>query len=169
MVTVFGLLSLLLRDPLVALAEQWVGATGLQGIFFAVAAFDCVPTPIPPDLFTGFAMMGGLGFWSIVAVASAGSMTGGSIAWFVGRQFRQAAWFQRRVQGRWRHPYLLVQRYGTFALVLGALSPLPFSITCHAAGALNMPLARFLSVALLRAPRMVLYLGLMELGWVSLA
>lgn len=166
-VAVFGGLSLLLREPLTAAAAVWVAQTGLAGIFFAVAFFDCVPTPVPPDLFTGFAMMGGVPFWWIVATASLGSVTGGSVAWAVGRRFRQAAWFQRRVAGRWREPYGLVQRMGTVALVLGALSPLPFSVTCYAAGALSMPYGRFLAVASLRAPRMVLYLWLMQLGWVG--
>ena len=168
MVGVFGTLSVLLREPLTAFAAAWVSATGLTGMFVAVATFDCVPSPIPPDLFTGFAMMGGVGFWPIVGVATLGSITGGSVAWGVGRRFRQAAWFQRRIAGPWQHPYGLVQRMGTVALVLGALSPLPFSVTCYAAGALNMPYPRFLAVAALRGPRMVLYLGLMKLGWVGL-
>jgi len=168
MVAIFGTLSVLLREPLTTFAAAWVSATGLTGMFLAVATFDCVPTPIPPDLFTGFAMMGGVGFWPIVAVATLGSVTGGSVAWSVGRRFRLAAWFRRRVEGPWQHPYSLVQRLGTVALVLGAISPLPFSVTCYAAGALNMSYPRFLAVAALRGPRMVLYLGLMELGWVGL-
>lgn len=169
LVVVFGGLSLILREPLTEFADVWVSHTGLAGIFFAVAAFDCVPTPVPPDLFTGFAMMGGVRFWSIVATASLGSVTGGSVAWAIGRRFRQAAWFRRRVSGPWREPYGLVQRMGTIALVLGAVSPLPFSVTCYAAGALSMPYGRFLAVAALRAPRMAVYLGLMQLGWVGLA
>ena len=164
----FGLIGALLRDQLGVLAEQWVAATGLGGMFLAVATFDCVPTPIPPDLFTGFALMAEVDFWTIVAVSTAGSITGGSVAWTVGRQFRKAEWFQRRIQTRWASGYALVQRYGTAALVLGALSPLPFSVTCYAAGALHMRYGPFLAVALLRGPRMLLYLALIRLGWVGL-
>lgn len=165
----FGALSLVLREPLTEFAAVWVSRTGLAGVFIAVAALDSVPTPVPPDIFTGIAMMGGVQFWWIVAAASLGSVTGGSVGWAIGRRFRQAEWFRRRVAGHWREPYGLVQRMGTIALVLGAVSPLPFSVTCYAAGALSMPYGRFLAVATLRAPRMAFYLGLMQLGWVGLA
>jgi membrane protein YqaA with SNARE-associated domain len=51
----------------------------------------------------------------------------------------------------------MVQRYGRLTVALGALTPLPFSITCWCAGGLGMPLARFLPVSLLRVPRYVVY------------
>lgn len=163
----FAVLGVLIREPLERVAEAWVAATGLAGMFVAIGVLDSVPTPIPPDLFTGFAYMGKLPFWHIAGVASAASMTGGSAAWLVAHRFRTTDWFKRFIHGRGARPYALVKRYGTIALVLGAVSPLPFSLTCYAAGALGMSYRRFFSVAMLRAPRIVFYLALIRLGWVG--
>ena len=163
----FAVLGMLIREPLERVAAAWVAATGLAGMFVAIGVLDSIPTPIPPDLFTGFAYMGKLPFWQIAGVASAASVTGGSAAWLVARRFRTTDWFKRFILGRGARPYALVKRYGTIALVLGAVSPLPFSLTCYAAGALGMSYRRFFSVAILRAPRIVFYLALIRLGWVG--
>lgn len=164
---VFAVLGAVIREPLERAAEAWVAATGLAGMFVAIGVLDSIPTPIPPDLFTGFAYMGKLPFWQIAGVASAASVTGGTAAWLVARRFRTTDWFKRFIHGRGAGPYALVKRYGTIALVLGAVSPLPFSLTCYAAGALGMPYSRFFAVAMLRAPRIVFYLALIRLGWVG--
>lgn len=163
----FAVLGAVVREPLEQLAAVWVEHTGLLGMFLAIGILDAVPTPIPPDLFTGFAAIGGLPFWTVTFVASAASVAGGSSAWLVARLFRTTEWFHRFIHGRGRRPYALVKRFGTVALVLGAVSPLPFSLTCYAAGALGMPYGRFVSVALLRAPRILFYLALIRFGWVG--
>ncbi len=167
LLVVFAVLGAVLREPVEQAARIWVDSTGLAGMFAAIAILDSVPTPIPPDLFTGFAYLGGLRFWTIAGVASVASVTGGSAAWAVARRFSQTAWFQRFIRGRGARPYALVHRYGTVALVLGAVSPLPFSLTCYAAGTLKMPYVRFFAVAMLRAPRILFYLALIRLGWVG--
>lgn len=165
----FAMLGAVMREPVEQAAQVWVDTTGLAGMFAAIAVLDSVPTPIPPDLFTAFAYVGGVDFWSIAAVASVASVSGGTAAWAVARRFSQTAWFQRFIHGRGARPYALVKRYGTVALVLGAVSPLPFSLTCYAAGTLKMPYLRFFAVALLRAPRILFYLALIRLGWVGVA
>ena len=165
----FAVLGAVLREPVEAAARVWVDSTGLLGMFGAIAVLDSIPTPIPPHLFTGFAYLGGLNFWSIALVASIASVSGGSAAWGVARLFSTTEWFQQFIHGKGARAYALVKRYGTAALVLGAISPLPFSLTCYAAGTLKMPYARFFAVAFLRAPRILFYLALIRLGWVGVA
>ena len=163
----FAILGAVLREPVESAARVWVDTTGLAGMFAAIAVLDSVPSPVPPDLFTGFAYVGGLDFWTIAVVASAASVTGGTSAWAVARWFSQTRWFQAFIRERGKQAYALVQRYGMIALVLGAVSPLPFSLTCYAAGTLKMPYPKFLAVAMLRAPRILFYLALIRLGWVG--
>jgi membrane protein YqaA with SNARE-associated domain len=165
----FSVLGVALREPVTRAAEVWVNVTGLGGMFLAIGVLDSVPSPIPPDIFTGFAYVGGLDFWAIAAVASLASVSGGTAAWAVARRFSETDWFKRFIHGRGAQPYALVKRYGTVALVLGAVSPLPFSLTCYAAGTLKMPYPRFFAVAMLRAPRILFYLALIRLGWVGVA
>ena len=127
----FAILGAVLREPVESAARVWVDTTGLAGMFAAIAVLDSVPSPVPPDLFTGFAYVGGLDFWTIAVVASAASVTGGTSAWAVARWFSQTRWFQAFIRERGKQAYALVQRYGMIALVLGAVSPLPFSLTCY--------------------------------------
>ena len=61
----------------------------------------------------------------------------------------------------------LVERYGVIALAATALTPLPFSLGCWAAGALKMPFSTFFAVALLRIPRVAGYLALIYFGLIS--
>ena len=53
-------------------------------------------------------------------------------------------------------------RYGVVALGVAALTPLPYSIICWACGATGMRLSIFLTVSLLRIPRVFAYLWFIE-------
>lgn len=163
-----GVVGQLLREPLVRFAEAWVAEAGPLGLFAIVALFDGFPSPVPPDVFTSFAMIGGVPFWQVSLAAGLGSSVGGGLAWFLATRFRNTERFRRFITGRAAKSYALIRRYGTLALVLGAVSPVPFSLTCYAAGAVGMPLGRFLTVTLLRIPRMAFYLWLIQLGWVGM-
>ena len=163
-----GVVGQLLREPLVRFAEAWVAEAGPLGLFAIVALFDGFPSPVPPDVFTSFAMIGGVPFWQVSLAAGLGSSVGGGLAWFLASRYRNTERFRRFITGRGAKSYALIRRYGTLALVLGAVSPVPFSLTCYAAGAVGMPLLRFLTVTLLRIPRMAFYLWLIHLGWVGM-
>jgi membrane protein YqaA with SNARE-associated domain len=54
-----------------------------------------------------------------------------------------------------------------WALILAAVTPIPYSIGCMAAGALHMPYVHFAPSRVLRLPRIAFYLYLIELGVVS--
>ena len=56
---------------------------------------------------------------------------------------------------------------GTYVLAAAALTPLPYSIACWAAGAIKMPFGRFLAVSSLRVVRVAGYLWLIEAGFFS--
>ena len=51
-----------------------------------------------------------------------------------------------------------IDKYGFWAVVLGAITPLPYSFTCWSAGALGVHWAKVLAASLLfRIPRLILY------------
>ena len=167
MMVVFGVLGAFFHEPVEALAGGFVAATGAVGLVLGVALLDSVPSPFPPDLLMGIGLLGGMGFWNVSLLASLGSVAGGLLAWTLGGKLRHTARFKRLLAGSWQQPWLLVQRNAVTAVVLGALTPLPFSVTCYAAGAAQMGFWRFLPLTLLRVPRMVVYLLLMDLGWIG--
>ncbi len=50
-----------------------------------------------------------------------------------------------------------IHKYGSWAIVLGALTPIPFSITCWTAGLMHLPFRMVWWPCLLRIPRYVMY------------
>ncbi|MCA9701898.1 MAG: VTT domain-containing protein, partial [Myxococcales bacterium] len=114
---------------------------------------------------------GGMEFWKVVAWGSLGSLAGGSTGWAIGRWFiarsaRLEAFMQRRGGDDMREH---LRRGGRWFLAVAAVTPVPYSITCWAAGATKLPYGEFLLISLLRIPRVALFLWLLERGFVSLS
>lgn len=166
-IALFAGLGYFVQEPVEAFAKAWVNATGLVGLFGATVLLDSVPAPIPPDVFMGFALLGGKGLWEASLVTGAASVLGGNLAWLLGRSSARIAWVRRLLEGKGKQSAYLVARNARLAIVLGALTPLPFSVSCIAGGAVGMPWAHLFPLTLLRIPRMVFYLYIMQLGWVS--
>ncbi len=167
LLVMLGVSGVLLREPTTEFAAWYVGMTGLPGLFIAATMLDMVPQPVPTDVFMGFAYIAGRDFWAIGATSTLGSVLGGTLAWAGARWAADRGPVRRYLTGRGASVYALVRQYGTMALAVGAISPMPFSVTCYAAGSIKMPYNKFFLVCLLRAPRMFFYLWLIKLGWVA--
>lgn len=163
----FAGLGYWVRAPVEAFAKLWVDHTGLLGLFLATAVLDALPAPIPPDVFMGFTFLGGEPWWQASLVTGLGSVVGGNLAWLLGRFSTRTAWMSRLLNGRGKQSAYLVRRNARLAITLGALTPLPFSVSCLAGGAVGMRWTTLLPLTLLRIPRMGFYLYVMQLGWVS--
>lgn len=163
-----GVLALLFKDPLIDASGRFVETFGLVGLFFGFLLPDAFPLPLPHEAFSTFSLIGGVPFWTIVVVASSGSLIGGVIGFFIGRKLGHTGWFQRIMAGHGAEAHALVERYGGVALAIGALTPLPFFITCWAAGALDMTFQRYFRWSLLRIPRVIFYTWLIQIGSLSL-
>lgn len=153
-----------LREPLTAFSQGFVETTGHYGIGFCWMLLDTFPVPFPHDVLLGFGHLGGLEPAEMVIAASMGSLLGGTFAWDLGLRLRHTAVFQRIVGGRGAPAYDLINRYGVTALAIGALSPLPYSVACWAAGSIQMPYKTFFAVSLLRIPRITFYWWLIATG-----
>lgn len=166
-ILLFAGLGYFVQEPVEAFAKAWVNATGLVGLFAATVVLDSLPAPIPPDVFMGFALLGGKSLWQASLVTGVASVFGGNLAWLLGRSSARIAWVRRLLEGRGKQSAYLVARNARLAIVLGALTPLPFSVSCIAGGAVGMPWVQLFPLTLLRIPRMMFYLYIMQLGWVS--
>jgi membrane protein YqaA with SNARE-associated domain len=155
------------HDPLVALAERFVEIFGPPGIALGFFLPDAFTLPIPNDAFSFFGLIGGIPFWTCVKWGCLGSLTGGSVGFFLGRKLSHTRVFQRMMARRGREVKLLVERYGVRALLCAAVTPLPYSIACWSAGACAMPYGTFVLVSLARIPRVIFYLWLIEVGFLT--
>lgn len=168
---VAALLGWLFREPLLALGQWFVANFGGVGIAIGFFFPDAFTMPVPNDAFTAFGLWGGMGFWTVVAWGSLGSLSGGSAGWLIGRYLlarsaRLQAFIQRR-GGEEMRAHLV--RGGRWFLAVAAVSPVPYSVTCWAAGATRMPYWEFLSISLLRIPRVAAFLWLIQQGFVSVS
>jgi len=162
LVGVLAGIGFLLYDELVAAGGWFVDIFGAGGVGLAFAILDCIFLPIPHDTFLGLGLAGGLTLWEVSVAGSLGSLVGGAAGFLLARKVAARPRFQKVLATRGRKAYLIVRKYGTLGVAIGALSPLPYTMCAWAAGALDMDFRRFLMVSLLRIPRVVFYAWLIE-------
>ena len=168
--TVFAaLLGWLFREPLLELGHWFVDNFGGLGIAVGFFFPDAFTIPVPNDAFTAFGLWGGMEFAEVVGWGSVGSLIGGSTGWAIGRYLlarsaRLQAFIERRGGEEIRTSLV---RGGRWFLAVAAVSPVPYSVTCWAAGATKMKYWEFLAISLLRIPRVAGILWLIQQGFVS--
>lgn len=159
-------IAYLFKDDVIAGSTAFVEVAGGPGIMAAWFTLDLLPVPlIPHDIFATLGLIGGFGFWPTVGWASAGSILGGCASWAVSSRLAHLPIVHRGITtGRAKRMFELTRKYGALALGVGAVSPLPYSISAWACGATDMRFLPFVAVSLLRIPRIAFYLWLVELG-----
>lgn len=165
-----ALLGWLFHEPLLGLGRWFVANFGGVGIAVGFYFPDALTMPVPNDAFTAFGLWGGMGFWQVVFWGSIGSLAGGSTGWLIGRYLLSRSaklqGFLERRGGEEMRQHLV--RGGRWFLAVAAVSPVPYSVTCWAAGATKMPFWEFITISLLRIPRVAAFLWLIQRGFVSI-
>jgi membrane protein YqaA with SNARE-associated domain len=164
-----ALLGWLFREPLLELGHWFVDNFGGLGIAVGFFFPDAFTVPVPNDAFTAFGLWGGMAFAEVVFWGSLGSLVGGTTGWAIGRYLltrsaKLQAFIERRGGEEIRTQLV---RGGRWFLAVAAVSPVPYSVTCWAAGATKMRYWEFLSISLLRIPRVAGILWLIQQGFVS--
>ena len=77
LMAVLGFTGWLFGPQIKEMATWFVAELGLPGLFGCFFVPDAVPIPGAHEVCTGFSLIGGVPFWTVVSVASAGSMSGG--------------------------------------------------------------------------------------------
>lgn len=144
---------------LAALTESISNALGVPGMTLGVFLIDMLTLPLPPDTMLVVVAHGPLreAWLPIVGALGLASSLAGNAGYFAAGALRQTDFFQRTLGPHRTHMEALFERYGALAVALGALTPIPFSVTCWAAGVLRMPWRTFALVTLLRVPRFYAY------------
>lgn len=156
---VLGGIGVVYERELIA-AATWVAAQlGIPGLGALVFVADALLSPLPPDVVLvviSKTLLASDWAW-LVPLGGLVSAIAGCVGWLIGR----ALAVRGRGLPRWlsneRLNRALVARYGRWAVVLGALTPIPFSVTCWLAGVCRMPFGSFAPITLLRIPRFVVY------------
>lgn len=154
-----AVLGTIYEEELLAVAQGVYQAVGLGGLLGLLYLADSIVSPIPPDVLLVVIANSDLraeALWVIPLVGVVSALAGNT-GWYLGWRFAKFPWANRYLsQIRDKHAER-IQRYDRWSVALGATTPLPFSVTCIAAGALGMSWRRIAPVTLLRIPRFVVF------------
>lgn len=154
-----ALLLVRYRAELDAFTIAVFDAVGIGGLIAILFFTDCCVSPFPPDsILILIAASPYHQYWPwLLPLIGFISALAGCLGYSAGRFLSKKSWAQKWIgsfHGKSQH---LVRRFGPWGVAIGALTPVPFSITCWAAGLFRLEFKSFVGPALLRIPRYVLY------------
>ncbi|GAA0871145.1 hypothetical protein GCM10009117_02900 [Gangjinia marincola] len=111
---------------------------------------------IPPEIFIAWSRdtSSPLLFLSLLALSS---YIGGIISYWGGRSLYRIPSVHNYLEIRMRKHILQMKKWGAILIAVGALLPLPFSISCIAAGLIKFSFKQLLIIGLLRFVRYYIY------------
>ncbi len=141
--------------------ETWargvVESYGYLGIFL-ISFSESVIQPIPPDPFIAGGSALGLNPLMAALVATLGSVLGGLTAHTLGLFLGEPVAKRLLGEKNFLKGEAFVNRYGVLAVLLGALTPVPYKVVCWLAGVFEMPRGTFLIASFIgRFPRFLVF------------
>ncbi len=114
---------------------------------------------IPPELFMIWSVKHGVfeTYAANVALLSIISFGAGILGYYIGSNLRSVALFKPLFDKYIRKYKNILNRYAGFLIIIGAITPVPFSAICMLVGATNFPFSRFLLFASTRFLRFAAY------------
>jgi len=164
-VAVVAVAGYFFRKPLGATATWMIEQFGLAGLFTGTFLADAFTLPIPPDAYLFIGIASGTDTTATLVACSAATVAGGNLAYFVGPYIQKLPYLRDKLQDFRPKGEVLFRGYGTWAVAIAAMTPIPFSIVSWLAGIYRMPYAKYFVASLVRVPRIVGYYGLYALGW----
>ena len=164
LMAVVGFVGYFFRDPLLRVSRMFVESLGGVGVAVGFFIPDAFTVPLPNDVATVLGLAGGMGFVEVVLWAFAGSLAGGTTGYWIGRYLRTTRFVTRVFEKSGGQIQHTLTRHGAIAVAVAAITPLPYSIFCWAAGAGRISFKSFFLVSQLRIIRVALYLYLIQLG-----
>lgn len=142
-------------------ATEFVADYGYIGIFI-ISFTESIIQPVPPDPFITGGTAFGLNPLMAAFIAGIGSVLGGVVGYFLGKFLGEPFVKKFIKEETYKKGEKLFEKYGVWAVLIGAITPVPFKVMCWLAGIFEMPLHKFiLAAALGRLPRFlaVAFLG----------
>ena len=159
-ITVFILLEEYIQENFQARVEQiydslflFYGVFTLSEIIFGL---------IPPEFFMYVYVLNHIPLHNYVIDLSALTIISygaGVVGYYVGRNFSKTGFFEKvseKYLGQYQNN---LRKYGGYLVLVGAITPIPFSAMCMLAGSINFPLRSFLLISIARVLRFAVY------GW----
>ncbi|MBN1390180.1 MAG: DedA family protein [Candidatus Thermoplasmatota archaeon] len=159
------LLRMLFGHHIQAFAEVMVDRFGLPGVFISTLFLDSFILGISPDFVLFVAIAGEIDPLQLLLTISIASILGGNVGYLIGRFLGNRKFVQKRIEPYEKRGHYLMEKYGLWAVIVGAMTPIPFSTICWIAGMLEMKYTHFLAGAIWRIPRYLLWYIVFRVGF----
>jgi membrane protein YqaA with SNARE-associated domain len=153
------------KEPLIRIGKEFVGHYGYVGMFLGTFISDAFSFPIAPTFYLLAGITSGRSELVSVLVVCAASLTAAQVAFRVGTHMAKISFVRRRIEKTKPRVDELFANYGTWAIAIGTLLPIPFSILCYLSGMYRMPARLFSLFILMRIPKLIIYYWLIRLGF----
>ncbi len=164
-VVMMGALSYWFEKEMSLMTNWVVERIGFAGLCLILLVTDTLVTPFLPDILLVVIAKSELAdrWLHYVFILGAVSVTAGMLGWCIGRWLGNARFIQRLYGKIGKGQRGFVDKYGFWAIVLGAITPLPYSVTCWTAGFMGLRWTKVLTASVLfRIPRIIIYYILIE-------
>lgn len=125
----------------------------ILGIFLASESFLGL---IPPEIFIAWAGKTETPIFNL-SILAALSYLGGILSFFIGKAIAKMPSIYNYLEIKMHKHVKMVRKWGGFLIVVGALLPIPFSMTSIAAGVIKYRFQNYLLFGLIRFLRFYLY------------
>lgn len=153
------------RPELSALGTAFVTRFGYPGMALGAFVSDAFNFPIPPQFYLLTAVAAGAPQVPSVVVVCVSSVIAANVAYAVAGYLARIPFVRRRIEASRPRIDPLFARYGYYAVAIGAMSPIPFSLLCYVAGLYRVPYRIYAVLVLMRIPRLLVFYALIRLGW----
>lgn len=141
-----------LNKTLVTLTETY-SPTGILSVFFVSESLLGL---VPPEIFIAWAGKSALPIFYLSLLALA-SYLGGIVSYFIGVGITKIPAVQKQIEVNLGKHIKNTRKWGGFLIIVGALLPIPYSLTSIAAGVVRFPFMSYLIFGLFRFVRFYLY------------
>ena len=160
-----SVLGFMFEDELTAGTTWVVDRIGFIGLAAILMVTDTLVTPFPPDILLVVIAKSPLSQdWPLyVGILGIVSVIAGMTGYGIGRWLGHFQWSQR-LFGEFKEGHrTFIRKYGFWAVAIGSITPLPYSVTCWTAGVLGIRWTMVLAASVLfRIPRIYLYYWLLS-------
>ena len=132
---------------------QTFSRTGVLIVFFIS---EILLGLIPPEIFIGWSKKTATPILNLSILATL-SYIGGILSYFIGKTIQKITTVKNYLEIKMAKHLKNTGKWGGFLILIGALLPVPFSITCVAAGMIKYPLKGVVLFGLFRFVRFALY------------
>ena len=159
-VLIVGVIGFVFEREL-TIATAWVVEhIGFVGMCLVLLVSDSLITPMTPDILLIVISRTELAeHWlRHVLILGCISVIAGILGWQIGRWLEHYPWAQRMF-GDFKDDHReFIRKYGFWAIAMGSITPLPYSVTCWGAGIIGIRWQSVLFASLLfRIPRFIIY------------